>query len=303
MTPGLIAFLAGLTVLIVMYALTSVKTPPRRKSVQDSILKQVEPTGDDSSTKFSKYVRPMLSEFIPSIPGATRMTDAQYSSTMQLIVRSGNPWRLRPEEFRGTQYLFAVLGIAFGLVIAFLELAPIPWYGMLLLMGFAGYVTPYSVYNSARQKRMREIQKQLPEALDLLVVTMTSGLNFEPALAQVTPRLPDGLLKDEFTKINSEIRSGRQLESSLLAFSDRAASDEAESFARAVAQSQKLGADVSETLAGQATAARDAYEALLDKKIAKLDSMLFAFLAPTMLPAFMIIFVAPSMSQLGGGFI
>jgi len=304
MTPGLIAFLAGTTVLLVMYALMSVKTPPRRKSVQDSILKHVDATAEGGeSTPFAKYVRPMLSEFMPSIPGMSQMSDAQQSSTEQLLIRSGNPWKLRAEEFRGTQFLFAVIGVVFGLVLAFMELAPIPWYGMVLILGIAGYATPYSVYNSARQRRAKEIQRQLPEALDLLVVTMTSGLNFEPALAQVTPRLPEGLLKDEFTKISSEIRSGRQLESSLMAFSERAASDEAESFARSVAQAQRLGADVSETLASQATAAREAYEALLDKKIAKLDSTMFAFLAPTMLPAFLIIFVAPSMSQLGGGFI
>lgn len=301
MNAGLVAFLAGLTVLLAAYALFAPKSPPRRDKIQDKIFQADEDTTDNAQG-FVKYVRPMLGEFMPSVPGLTNISDDSRDKISKLLVRSGNPWKLRPEEFVGTQFLFAVLGAAIGLVLTFLDLVPLDWYFMVLGLGIAGYSIPFSVYNTAKERRAKEIQKQLPEALDLLVVTMTSGMNFEPALSEVTPRMPDGLLKQEFAKISSEITSGRTLESSLLAFADRAASDEAESFAKSVAQSQRLGADVSETLSTQATAARDSYEALLDRKIAKLSTTMFAVLAPTMLPAFLLIFVAPSLSQLSGGF-
>lgn len=297
-SPGLIAFLSGLTVLIAFYAILS---PKKRSRVRNNDLSVPTNTSDEESSVVSR-MRPLLNEFMPALPGVADMSDGARSSLQKLIVRSGNPWNLRPEEFKGIQYLFALFGGVAGIVLVLLEILAFPVWIVALLMGGIGYAIPFSVYNTAKERRAREIQKQLPEALDLLVITMESGMNFEPAMGQVTPRMPEGVLRLEFGKIVSDIASGRPLESTMLAFADRAASDEAEGFAKAVAQAQKLGADVSETLTAQATAARDAYAAAIDKKTAKLPTQMFAYLGLTLIPAFILIFIAPSMSQLGTDF-
>jgi tight adherence protein C len=299
MTAGITALLAGLSLFLVIWAIFSPKKPVK-KNLQPNFFRNTfeEP---EEVTLFTKYVRPMLANFLPQLPLSTDLTGEKLDKVQQLITRSGNPWGLRPEEYKGTQFLFTALGTMAGFVLVALDVVPMPSFLVIILAGVMGYAFPYSVYNSARQAKARDIQKQLPDALDLLVVTMNSGQNFEPALGQVTPRLPDGMLKNEFNKISTEIASGRTLESSLMSFANRAASEEAESFARSVAQAQRLGADVSQTLASQAKTARSNYEALLEKKIARLSSTMFMFLVPTMLPAIVLIFVAPSLSQLSGG--
>lgn len=300
MNAGTVALLAGLSIFFAIYALFAPKKPLTRDDIREDFFGDTQAgSGTDS---FGRYVRPMLKNFLPQAPMGTTLSERQRDKIAQLLVRSGNPWNLRPEEYRGTQWLFALLGLIAGFVIGAMELLPgVTVFTGAPLMAVIGYALPYSVYNTAKERRARSIQKQLPDALDLLVVTMTSGQNFEPALAQVTPRLPEGILKEEFAKVSAEITAGRTLDSSLMSFAHRAASDEAEYFAKAVAQSQRLGADVSQTLAGQARAARDAYEAMLDKKIARVSSQMFMALIPTMLPAFLLIFVAPSLSQLSGG--
>lgn len=292
LSPGLPALLAGLAILLAAYALLAPRgtIPKSRKARQES------------QDAVGRYVKPMLGEILPSLGNATRMSDIKRDSIQQLIVRAGNPWNLTPEEYRGTQFLFALLGAVFGVVLILADMtAGFPWLMILLMCAGFGFLVPYSVHNTARQKRASEIQKQLPEALDLLVVTMSSGLNFEPALQEVTPRLPDGLLKDELGIVSREIAAGQPLARALMNFSERAASDEAEGFAKAVAQAQDLGADVSDALAAQAVSARDAFEALLEKKIASLPTRMFAILAPTLLPAFLLIFLAPAISQLQMG--
>lgn len=294
---GLIAFVAGLSVLLAAYALISPKEGVKKRSPRRT---EDTPTGDGDS--ISRYVRPMLGEFTPSMPGMSNLSDNTRDNLSKLIIRSGNPWNLRVEELRGTQVLFAFIGAAIGLVLAPLALLPVPWWILVPVIAIVGYVIPYSVYNSARESREKDIRKQLPEALDLLVITMSSGLTFEPAFASVTKKMPAGLLQEEFATMSGEIQSGRTVEATMTSFAERAASDEAQSFAKAVVSAQRQGADMSEVLTGQAENARDAYEGLVDTKIAKLSTMMFAFLVPTMLPALMILFLAPSLVDLMGAF-
>lgn len=288
---GLASILVGFSVFLVLYALLAPK--------KNSVLPHTIDANDDG---FSRYVRPMLRNFIPQTPLAAAANNHNQGKIRELLIRSGNPWKIRAEEFMGIQILFAAMGFFLGLIMAvWSPIAMVP--GIVWLVGFplAGFAIPYSYHNSLRESRAKEIQRQLPEALDLLVITLASGQNFEPALAQVTPTLPKGLLRDELTTVNHELGAGRTMEESLMDFASRASSDEVESFAKAVSQAQRLGADVSETLENQAAAARAAYEARIEKKISRLSSIMMVPLVFTMIPSLILIIIAPVMSNLTGG--
>lgn len=290
---GLASLLIGLAVFLIMYAIFA-----PRKATLGAV---VDPANVEDGG-FSKYVRPMLRNFIPQTPLAASANRKKHDTIRELLIRSGNPWKIRPEEFLGIQALFAAIGLFAGILMAsFNPIPAIP--GIVWLAGFplAGYLIPFSYHNSLKENRSKEVQRQLPEALDLLVITLASGQNFEPALGQVTPTLPKGLLKDELTKVNFELAAGRSMEESLLDFAGRASSDEVESFAKAVSQAQRLGSDVSETLENQAASARSAYESRIEKKISRLSSIMMVPLVFTMIPSLMLIIIAPTMAQLSQG--
>lgn len=289
---GLASILVGFAVFLVLYALLA---PKKNSNTPHTI----EAAGDDG---FSRYVRPMLRNFIPQTPLAAAANSKKHDKTRELLIRSGNPWKIRAEEFLGIQVLFAAIGFFIALVMTIWS--PIPAVPSIVwLIGFpgAGFAIPYSYHNSLRESRSKEIQKQLPEALDLLVITLASGQNFEPALAQVAPTLPKGLLRDELVTINHELGAGRSMEEALMEFAGRASSDEVESFAKAVSQAQRLGSDVSETLENQALSARGAYEARIEKKIARLTSIMMIPLVFTMIPSLILIIIAPVLMNLQGG--
>lgn len=289
---GLASLLIGLAVFLVMYAIFA----PRRANISAAA---PESRGDDA---FSRYVRPMLRNFIPQTPLAAAANNKKHDKIRELLIRSGNPWNIRPEEFLGIQFLFATIGLFAGILMTvFNPIVQIP--GIVWLAGFplAGYLIPFSIHNTKKENRSKEVQKQLPEALDLLVITLASGQNFEPALGQVAPTLPKGLLKDELVKVNYELAAGRGMEESLLDFANRASSDEVEAFAKAVSQAQRLGSDVSETLENQATSARAAYESRIEKKISRLSSTMMIPLVFTMIPSLILIVIAPTMAQLSQG--
>ena len=292
MNIGLAAILVGLSIFLACYAIFA---PRGNFVVQENIT--------ETTDGFGRYIRPMLRNFVPQTPLNAQLSGEKRQKIQELLIRSGNPWKIRVEEYEGIKLLFAAIGLFSGIFLTSLDLIPIiP--GPVVVIGFAlaGYVIPFSIHNSKREERAREVRKQLPEALDLLIITLASGQNFEPALSSVVPTLPEGLLKEELGIVNSELRQGRTIKEALTAFARRASSDEVESFAKAVAQAQDLGSDVSETLANQAASARQAYEASIEKKIARLSTTMFMPLILTMIPALMIIFLGPTTSTLGAAF-
>lgn len=289
--PAVAALFAGLAVFFIAYAIYAPVVEKRRSGKEGPV---------DENDRVGKYVKPMLDEFMPQLPniplGETRMEKLD-----ELIYKAGNPWRLNREELIGIMLAFGTAGAIIGSMVALMGNLPVsPWLVILILALGAGFY-PLSVYRSARQKRSNDITRNLPEALDLLTVSLAAGETFQPALISVVKQLPDSLLREEFKKIALGIQSGVPLEKTLTDFARVTDSEEADSFAKAIIQSQKLGSDVTETLSQQASFTRSAKETRLEEKIARLNTTLFIPLSITMLPAFLIIFIAPIFAGLATG--
>lgn len=301
---GLLALLAGMTVFFLLYAIYApvVNVQDTNSGLKEGLWDEDELSDPeiDSNDSIGKYVRPILNNFLPQLP-QINLSEERKSKLNKLIVTSGNPWKINAEELIGIQIAFSVIGLMGGLIIVstgVINSAMIPPYILVLFGIIAGFFIPYSKYTSAKEARTKAVEKQLPEALDLLTITIDTGQVFEYALENVTGQLPDGLLKIEFGKVVVEMQAGSSLERSFRSLSRRFDSEDLESFTKAVIQATKLGADVSETLKQQADYVRSNYEARLQRMIARLETTMFIPLIGTMLPAFMLILLAPTMSQL-----
>jgi tight adherence protein C len=289
--PGLAALFSAITVFFILYAVLAPRIERARTNSAGPI---------DEKDTLGKYVKPVLNEFLPQLPPIKLKKD-RAAKLAELIHKSGNPWRLNQEELIGIMAALAITGGIFGSIIAAFGSLDVNPLVMIIAFTAAGFFYPYSVYNTARQKRTAELQRNLPQALDLLTVTMSAGETFQPAVISVVKQLPDSLVKREFNKIAVNTQAGISIEQSLLDFASITDSDEATNFAKAVIQSQKLGSDVSETLSQQASFTRDSKETRIEEKIAKLNTTLFIPLSLTMLPAFLLIFITPIMLGLIGG--
>jgi tight adherence protein C len=289
--PGLAALFSAITVFFILYAVLAPRIERARTNSAGPI---------DEKDTLGKYVKPVLNEFLPQLPPIKLKKD-RAAKLAELIHKSGNPWRLNQEELIGIMAALAITGGIFGSIIAAFGSLDINPLIMIIAFTAAGFFYPYSVYNTARQKRTAELQRNLPQALDLLTVTMSAGETFQPAVISVVKQLPDSLVKREFNKIAVNTQAGISIEQSLIDFASITDSDEATNFAKAVIQSQKLGSDVSETLSQQASFTRDSKETRIEEKIAKLNTTLFIPLSLTMLPAFLLIFITPIMLGLIGG--
>ena len=289
--PAIAALFAGITVFFIAYAIYAPIVEKRRTPNTGPV---------NENDRVGKYVKPMLDEFMPQMPSIP-LNESRSKKIDELIYKSGNPWRLNSQEFLSIMIALGTAGAIIGSMAALMGKMPIsPWLVIIICAGGAAFY-PLSVYRSARQKRTADITRNLPEALDLLTVSLAAGETFQPAIISVVKQLPDSLLREEFKKIALGIQSGVPLEKTLTDFAQLTDSEEADAFAKAIIQSQKLGSDVTETLSQQASFTRNAKETRLEEKIARLNTTLFIPLSLTMLPAFLIIFVAPIFAGLALG--
>lgn len=298
MTVELVAILAGLAVFVAVYAIAApvndiFEEDPEEVLVADAV--------NGKPSTFERLVRPAVRNVLPQTPMSALIAARKSTKIKELLIRSGNPWNVTPEEFLGMRIVSGVTGLFIFLFLAIIEFLPtmLPIAGWAALGLALGYYFPKVRIDRHVGARRKGTQRGLPEALDLLVIILNAGMQFQPALAEVVSRLPEGVMRDELARVLSDLKANKTIETALTDLARRAPGDEVEAFCKAIVQGQRLGADMSETLKAQAASARQAYEAALDERIGKLPTTLFFPILGLMLPALFLVIMAPAFSEIG----
>jgi tight adherence protein C len=189
----------------------------------------------------------------------------------------------------GTTIAAALLGLGLGAltsVVGAVLLVPI--------FGITGFLGP-DVFLTARLRSRREaIRAELPDALDLLAVSVEAGLGFDGAVTKLTEHM-EGALVQEFSLTLNQIRIGEARPVALKKLAERVNAPELSSFVRAVIQADQLGISLGRILRVQAADARNRRQAAAEEKAMKAPiKMLF----PTVLfifPAMFIVVLGPAL--------
>jgi tight adherence protein C len=152
---------------------------------------------------------------------------------------------------------------------------------------FTGYVLMRFVLTRSITKRKRRMEKQLPDVLDLLSVSVEAGLGFEQAVHHITTNM-EGPLIDELTVTYREMAMGRTRKDALTLLGQRCELEEIKAFVSALVQATQLGISMKNVLRSQAAAMRQARKAKVQEKAMKVSvKMLF----PMVLFIFPVIFI------------
>lgn len=303
MTTGTVAFLWGIAFFLATYAILTYRAAqdPRTTPIPTDADWDA-PTVSRGNTLnpdsvLEKYVRPALRNMIPLTPTAARVKGDRRARIDDLLWSSGNPWNLTINEYVALQVLLAmVVPIPFALLAAALALPVIP---AVAVGAVIGAFTPRYFYRRQRSIRVTDADRSLPEAMDLLQITMASGQQFTSALNEVSRRMPPGVLASELRLVVEDLATGKPLDRSLAELARRLPTESVESFTRAITQAERLGTDMSETLNQQSRFVRAAYENRVDKMIGSLGSLIFLPILIGLVPACFIIIGAPALSSLG----
>jgi tight adherence protein C len=162
-----------------------------------------------------------------------------------------------------------------------------------LMAGAIGFLGPDYALTLKARGRKEKIRADLPDALDLLAVSVEAGLGFDASLAKLREHM-DGPLAEEFGLTLSEMRIGESRGEALKRMSDRVDAPELSAFTRAIIQADQLGTSLGRILRVQAADARLRRQAAAEEKAMKAPiKMLF----PTVLfifPAMFLVILGPA---------
>lgn len=117
-----------------------------------------------------------------------------------------------------------------------------------ILLGFFG---PDAWLARKIDDRRKEMQRALPDVLDMLVISVEAGLGFDSALARVVQTVP-GSLSEEFFRMLQETRVGVARRDAMRHLSERTDLDELRSFLLAMMQAEAFGVSIARVLRVQA---------------------------------------------------
>jgi tight adherence protein C len=122
--------------------------------------------------------------------------------------------------------------------------------------GTAGFLMPGFVLTRRAAGRRAALVRELPDLLDLLVISVEAGMALDPALDLASARLP-GVLSGEVRATLRELRLGTARRTAYRGLAERVASPELQQVVAALLQAEELGAPLSRALAGQAETLRN----------------------------------------------
>lgn len=165
-------------------------------------------------------------------------------------------------------------------------------FGVMILVGFYG---PAFWLSSRAKDRKNRVELGFPNALDLMQVSIETGLGFDAALARVSKELEKSApeISQEFSAAQQEIMAGRDREGAFMAMADRLAIDEAYSFVNVVLQSVRFGSSMSQALLTYSAEMRQRREIRAQEKANKLPVLMSATMALLMMPALLIVTIGP----------
>ena len=167
----------------------------------------------------------------------------------------------------------------------------------LLFMRCRGLPAPGSTSTAKQGSRQAAVAAELPDALDLLSVSVEAGLGFDGAVQKLTEHM-EGPLIDEFNLALGEMRIGEGRQEALKKIAERSASPEMASFVRAIIQADQLGISLGRILKVQAGDTRLKRQLLAEEKAMKAPiKMLF----PTVVfifPAMFLVVLGPAFLNL-----
>jgi tight adherence protein C len=163
--------------------------------------------------------------------------------------------------------------------------------GVVLAAG--GWIIPDYIVSSRARRRRDEIRAALPDALDLLAVSVEAGLGFDASITKITEHM-DGPLVNEFALMLGEMRVGEGRADALRKMEQRVGAPELSSFVRSIIQADQLGISLGRILRVQAADTRLKRQAAAEEKAMKAPiKMLF----PTVLfifPSMFIVILGPA---------
>jgi tight adherence protein C len=214
--------------------------------------------------------------------------------------------KLANAGFRSDSAVAVYMGLRFACLMFFLLLAGIiflPKYGLtagalkpMVIVTGIGFYLPSIILWFIRTSRQQQIFLTLPDALDLLVVCVESGLGLDAAMRKVCDEMKDHakVLCEEFSLANFQLQMGRPRREVLHDLGVRTGVDDVRALAAILIQADRFGSSIAQALRVQSDSMRTRRKQLAEEKAAKTAVQLIFPLVLFIFPGIFVVLVGPA---------
>lgn len=247
-----------------------------------------------------KYSRPFFKRYFSPIVAGMKNRREIKEKYKRKLATAGLTKDLPPEDFYAFK-LFLIIGfpIVFLVVRTFIEADwSLTWTFVLAIFG---YFYPDIWLGGLEKQRQQEIVLNMPFVVDMLALSIEAGLDFIAAIAKVLEKAPPSPLVDEFEILLKEIRVGSSRAEALRQFSWRNQSIVVSSFCATLISADSVGASIGPILKTLGKEMRQKRSAEVEKKAAAAATKMLLPMMAFILPAILIIIMAPMVLQFFAG--
>ncbi len=215
---------------------------------------------------------------------------------------AGNPPGWTVDRVVALKVLGCFIGLLAALIgTAVLGLGLMPRVVLSVAASLIGYVAVNLWLYQKGSDRSEHMQKDLPDALDLLTISVEAGLGFDAALAQVA-RNTEGPVSEEFSRVLTEMQIGMGRSQAMRALGERTSLPELRGFANSMVQADAFGIPVGQVLRVQSAEMRIKRRQRAEEKAQKVPVKIMVPLIFCILPTLFISVLGPAAIAIIGTF-
>ena len=296
------AISAALTAALVAYVLSLAAPARAPRPMRDRMMDLGLKDSDDEVRAGQRLERRQrLEQLITMIGERFKEREVDYGPIREQLVYAGYRNRSALPLYLGTRAVLVAglcfLTITFGAAYQFsapMMMVAALWGGM------AGWFLPRIVVSFRVTARQKEIQKALPDALDLLVICVEAGLGLNEALIRVAKEIRhvSSLLSDEFNVTNFQIRAGIPREESLRNLADRTGVPDLRTLVTTMIQTERFGTSIAKSLRVHSDTLRLKRKQRAEEAAAKTTIKMVFPLALCIFPALFVVVLAPAVIRI-----
>jgi tight adherence protein C len=301
MSPEIIiAVLAAGAVLLITYG---VAARPSEDAVQARLSQLVvQPrTVEEMELQqpfFERIIRPTIQRLSRA---GRRQEGGMVARIDAKLERAGYPGGLRGADWVGVKILSLIgFAVLFFLLALLLTGSPIVGFLFVVVGAAIGYIAPEFWLGRKMRARSMAMILQLPDALDLLTISVEAGLGFDAALAKVVEKM-EGPLVDEFRQALAEVRMGRTRREALRDVANRADAQPVSNFIGAIVQAEQLGVPIAKVLQIQSNQLRIERRQRAEEAAAKAPVKMLFPMVGCIFPTIFIVILGPAIVKVMGG--
>jgi tight adherence protein C len=214
---------------------------------------------------------------------------------------AGNPPGWTVDRVMSGKVLGAMAGLVGGVLFSFMVGGTLTKIVVVVGITVAGFFAPTFYLYQRAYDRSAQLLRELPDAIDLLTISVESGLGFDAAVQQVAHNT-EGPLAEEFSRVLREMQIGSSRSEALRALSERTNVNELRSFISAMVQADAFGIPIANVLRVQSSELRVKRRQRAEEKAQQVPVKMTIPLIFCILPSLFIVIMGPAVIQVMDSF-